>query len=85
MPITLCLKGNSSDAVVGPWNRGTFDPILKLVADWKTTDIMVVGTLTHWVFHPYDGGADVILHSTDERNRLKQQFNTWLSARADGM
>lgn len=37
------------------------------------------------VYAPYDGGADLILASTERRNRLRQKFSSWLSARPDGL
>lgn len=70
---------------VWPWKQSLLDSILKLVADWKVADIMIVSPQANWIYHPYDGGADVILNSTDERDKLKQKFKNWLSARADGM
>ena len=67
------------------WQTGTFDLILRLVADWKTVDTMIISTQSSWLFHPYDGGADVILATTTQRDRLKQQFADWLSAHPRGL
>lgn len=67
------------------WNPGCFDSILRLVADDVVSNIMILSVTGQWVLHPYDGGADVILPTTEERDKLRSQFRQWLSARADGL
>lgn len=67
------------------WKQGCFDSILRLVADDVIANIMIVSMTSNWVYHPYDGGADVILESQEERDMLKSQFRHWLSQRSDGM
>jgi hypothetical protein len=47
-------------------------------------NIIIVGIAAKTVFHPYDGGADVILPSTKQRNELKNKFSMWLSAHPEG-
>ena len=37
------------------------------------------------IYHPYDGGADVIAPTTAERNKLRAEFSSWLSRRSDGL
>lgn len=70
---------------VWPWRSGVFDPILRLVADEVIANTLIVNTQRNWVYHPYDGGADVVLETTAGRDRLKQQFKAWLSRRRDGL
>jgi hypothetical protein len=67
------------------WSPGIFDAILRLVADWHIADLMILGMNSAWVYHPYDGGADVILPSTAARDQLKAKFRPWCSKRADGL
>lgn len=67
------------------WKAGVFDKILRRVADWEIATVMILSTKNDWVFHPYDGGADVILATTEQRDRLKSKFEMWLSYREDGM
>ncbi|MFJ2033942.1 hypothetical protein [Streptosporangium sp. NPDC087985] len=38
-----------------------------------------------WLYHPYDGGADVILSTRAERNGLKARHHTWLSDHPAGL
>jgi hypothetical protein len=62
------------------WLTGIFDSILPLVADDKIANVMIVNVVEQWVYHPYDGGADVILKSTIERDKVKQKYFAWLSS-----
>lgn len=68
-----------------PWKPGLFDEQLRLAADWTIANVMIVSPSANWIYHPYDGGADVILRSNDQRDQLKKEFKNWLSARADGL
>jgi hypothetical protein len=61
------------------WRKGVFDAVLSLVADDKIANVMIVNVVDQWVYHPYDGGADVILKTIRERDKLKQKYFAWLS------
>ena len=67
------------------WTPRVFDSLLRLVADDIIANSMILSTKNHWVYHPYDGGADVILYTTTERDKIKAQFASWLSSRRDGL
>jgi hypothetical protein len=67
------------------WQPAAFDPLVRLVAEDKIADVMMVHPECRWMLHPYDGGMDVILESSAARGRLKSLHREWLSARADGM
>ncbi len=58
--------------------------ILRMVANDEVRNIILVSLGCGMVFHPYDGGADVILRTTEERDKLKQQFSSWLSKHPSG-
>jgi hypothetical protein len=62
-----------------------FDDLIRLVADDIVSNVLIVSFDCRWIIHPYDGGMDVILESTNARNELRNQFELWLSARPDGM
>ena len=47
--------------------------------------VIVTDVALRWLFHPYDGGMDVIAPSVRERDRLAARFHTWLSDRPDGL
>jgi hypothetical protein len=66
------------------WRKGVFDAILTLVADNRLANLMIIYVADKWVYHPYDGGADVILMSTEERDKLKEKYFRWLSNHPSG-
>jgi hypothetical protein len=64
---------------------GVLDDLLRYVADDRAGHVIVTDTALRWLYHPYDGGADVILPSSTERDQLKAQHSEWLSDRHDGL
>lgn len=58
--------------------------LFRMVANDEVGNIMIICPRKGIVFHPYDGGADVILASTEERDRLKEQHCEWLSSHPEG-
>jgi hypothetical protein len=68
-----------------PWRIGVLDDLLRLVADDRTADVIIAGTDLAWLYHPYDGGADVIAASAAQRDRLKAAHRTWLSSHPRGL
>jgi hypothetical protein len=67
------------------WTAGTFDPLIRLIADDVVANVMIVALDCRWLLHPYDGGMDVILESRAARNELKARCPQWLSGRSDGL
>lgn len=66
------------------WKRGCIDPLLRAVADDSTAGVMVTDFALQRIHHPYDGGADVILASSLERDELRSRHSEWLSAHPEG-
>lgn len=66
------------------WKNGNRDEILKAIADDEIR-AMFVNPSKKCVIAPYDGGVDVIVDSTENRDRLKAKYKNWLSDREDGM
>lgn len=64
---------------------GNLDALLRLVADDGCRGVMIVPLDVSWVYHPYDGGADVLAPSESARNQLRSRFSNWLSTLASGM
>jgi hypothetical protein len=60
------------------------DEVLLLVADWKITNFFVVNAENTRIFAPYDGGVDVILANTAERDHFKAKYQHWLSHHPGG-
>jgi hypothetical protein len=48
-------------------------------------NVMVMSTDVRWLYHPYDGGMDVLLPSTRERDALKARHREWLSTHPGGL
>ncbi|WP_406512609.1 hypothetical protein OG851_25095 [Streptomyces sp. NBC_00161] len=67
-----------------PWRRGCLDQLLRAVADDTLPGIFVADTELTRIHHPYDGGADVILATPEERDRLRDCHSTWLPAHPSG-
>ncbi len=66
------------------WKNGNRNKILKAIADDEIR-AMFFSYSKKCVIAPYDGGVDVIVDSTEERDRLKSKYKNWLSDREDGM
>jgi hypothetical protein len=50
-----------------------------------TAGVIVTTAGLRWLYHPYDGGADIIAASTDRRDQLRQAHEDWLSAHPAGL
>lgn len=66
------------------WKNGKRDEILKAIADDEIS-AMFVSPSKKCVIAPYDGGVDVIVDSTEKRDKMKDKYREWLSDREDGM
>ncbi|WP_217280591.1 DUF3885 domain-containing protein [Kibdelosporangium persicum] len=68
-----------------PWRSGLVDDLLRAVADDVTGNVMITSLSFDRVHHPYDGGADILLPTTGERDALKHRHTDWLSAHPLGL
>ena len=59
--------------------------ILGAAAERDLSEVIVGPESLDWLYHPYDGGVDVIARSSEERDCLRAQFAEWLSPRPDGL
>jgi hypothetical protein len=66
------------------WENGKRNEMLKAIADDEIR-AMFVSPSKKCVIAPYDGGVDVIVDSTEKRDKLKDKYKDWLSDREDGM
>ena len=65
-------------------NSQELNCLFRLVANDEVGNIIITGIESKAVFHPYDGGADVILPTTEKRNEIKSKFSMWLSLHPEG-
>ncbi|WP_241002842.1 hypothetical protein [Streptomyces sp. CB01881] len=72
-------------AVRRAWQRGCLDGLLRAVANDVAADVLITDTELERIHHPYDGGADVLLTSTEERDRLRERHADWLSKHPQGL
>ncbi|MFG2330312.1 hypothetical protein ACGFMM_11865 [Streptomyces sp. NPDC048604] len=68
-----------------PWRRGCIDDLLCAVADEAVVEVFVTDTELRRIHHPYDGGADVVLATPAERDRLRERHSAWLSGHRSGL
>lgn len=54
------------------------DQLLRCVANDMTDDVILTNTACAWVYHPYDGGAEVFAGSIQDRDRLSAAHADWL-------
>lgn len=77
--VPMCMNGAATT-----WRRGLFDWFFVAATQGRLKGLLVEqnrGT----VFAPYDGGADLILASSLEREQAMERYRPWISARADGL
>ncbi|MGI5220405.1 DUF3885 domain-containing protein [Nocardia sp. CA-290969] len=67
-----------------PWQHGAVDELLRAVADDATAGVMITDLSFERIHHPYDGGADVLLPTTAERDTLMHRHAGWLSQHPEG-
>ncbi|MEP9414078.1 hypothetical protein ABLE92_06960 [Gordonia sp. VNQ95] len=59
--------------------------LLRLVADDRAGDVVITSTGAEWLYHPYDGGGDVIAPTQAIRDGLRDKFFRWLPPNAEGL
>lgn len=68
-----------------PWVVGGVDDLLRSVADDELAGVILTPTDLTWLYHPYDGGADVVLSDQHQRDALKARHHLWLSGHPAGL
>jgi hypothetical protein len=68
-----------------PWRHGCLDELLRDIADDKVAGVFVTDTQMRRIHHPYDGGADVFLATSEERDHTRDRHAHWLSSSPSGL
>jgi hypothetical protein len=68
-----------------PWSVGCLDPLLREVADDVIANVLVADSDLRWLYHPYDGGIDVLLPSTADRDSIRDRHRDSLSTQPGGL
>ncbi|WP_328617776.1 hypothetical protein OHS18_17580 [Amycolatopsis sp. NBC_00355] len=66
------------------WRPGLVDDLLRAAADEATVGVMITSLSFDRIHHPYDGGADLLLPTTSERDTIKHSHTDWLSDHPSG-
>ena len=66
------------------WRPGLVDDLLRAAADDAAVGVMITSPSFERVHHPYDGGADILVPTSGERDALKQRHTDWLSTHPSG-
>ena len=66
------------------WQPNQSNRLLKMIADDKIRILMVAANQAR-IISPYDGGVDIMMESSDQRDLFRARYSQWLSARADGL
>lgn len=59
--------------------------LLLLVADDGAADVIIGPPDLSWLYHPYDGGGDVIAPDPATRDRLRNRYADWLPRNPQGL
>jgi hypothetical protein len=68
-----------------PSDAPALDRLLRLVADHVTSDVIITNSELNWLYHPYDGGADIIANSAAQRDQLRTAHPDSQSAHPQGL
>jgi hypothetical protein len=91
-----CLeKGYLNMAIVHKkWEANSIDDCLKIVANEgriinfgsnESYWLLIVDTKQNRIIAPYDGGVDVFLNTTEERDSFRLKYTEWLSDHESGL
>jgi hypothetical protein len=61
------------------WALSSLDELLVEVAEDEIAGVIITPQDLSWLYHPYDGGGDIIARSEEEKEELKQRFSEWLA------
>lgn len=67
------------------WSEKSLDKLFRLVANDEIRGVMLFSPDKNFVYHPYDGGADIIFNNSSQRDKYKNKFKDWLSKHPKGL
>ncbi len=67
------------------WKEHSMDDLLRMVADDEIGNVLLVGIGNRCLYHPYDGGADIVLKSGEMRDLMRENYSAWLSKHPEGL
>lgn len=67
------------------FSENSLNNIFRLIDDEEIRDIMLFSIEKNFVYHPYDGGADIIFKNSKLRDKYKEEYKTWVSNHPQGL
>lgn len=67
------------------WRPGRFDDLLTRIARDEIQNVLLINPDRRCVYHPYDGGADVLAADMFMCDSLRRDFRPWLSKLPSGL
>jgi hypothetical protein len=67
------------------WSEHAWDALLRDVADWRLTSVVLLNPESGEVYAPYDGGADLFLKTLERVAELRQRWASWVSNHPSGL
>lgn len=67
------------------WIENSMDKLFRLVTDEEAYEVMFFSVRKKILYHPYDGGADIILKNSELRDFYKEKYKDWLSKHPLGL
>jgi hypothetical protein len=67
------------------WGHGGLDELLRLAAEQQIGGVIIAPLDLEWLYHPYAGGADVILAGASSRDALAARHADWRSTHPSGL
>ena len=69
----------------GIWKEKSLNDLFRLVIDEKSANVMLLSPEKNFVYHPYDGVADIIFKDSILRDKYKEKYRHWLSNHPKGL
>ena len=61
------------------WKEDSVNELFRLVANDEVPNVMFFSVEKQIVYHPYDGGSDIIFDNSQLRDFYKEKYKDWLS------
>lgn len=67
------------------WQNPALNDLLIAVTNDQLANVILAPENLEWLYHPYDGGVDIVVSSVEQRDSLRSKYRSWLSSRSDGL
>ena len=61
------------------WQSGSLDRLFRYVAEDRLAGVIIAPEDLSWLYHPYDGGADVFFSTIAKKDKLLNKYKNWAS------